>query len=96
MCGARATAEWMNVPPGTCTADTIAENANRIDGIDEERPEVDGPPPQPGADDHERHEEHRPDEDAVDPDRRDEAADAAREQRPDALAQEVLERASES
>ena len=28
--GASATAEWMNVPPGTWTADTIAEKANRI------------------------------------------------------------------
>ena len=26
-CGARPTAEWMNVPPGTWTADTSAENA---------------------------------------------------------------------
>ncbi len=29
-CGARATAEWMKVPPGTWTADTSAENAKRI------------------------------------------------------------------
>ena len=28
-CGASATAEWMNVPPGTWTADTSALNANR-------------------------------------------------------------------
>ena len=30
MYGASATAEWMNVPPGTWTAETIAEKANRI------------------------------------------------------------------
>ena len=29
-CGASAIAEWMNVPFGTWTADTSAENANRI------------------------------------------------------------------
>ena len=28
-CGASATAEWMNVPPGTWTAEMIAEKANR-------------------------------------------------------------------
>ena len=29
-CGARAIAEWMNVPFGTWTAETRAENAKRI------------------------------------------------------------------
>ena len=28
--GASAIAEWMNVPPGTWMAETIAEKANRI------------------------------------------------------------------
>ena len=28
--GASATAEWMNVPPGTWTAETSAEKPNRI------------------------------------------------------------------
>ena len=29
-CGASPTAEWMNVPSGTWTADTSAENASRM------------------------------------------------------------------
>ena len=31
----------MKVPPGTWTADTMAENANSRTGVDEERAEVD-------------------------------------------------------
>ena len=90
-CGASATAEWMNVPPGH--VDRRHERAEREQQgrVSEVRPERRVPPPPPRPDEQERDQDQRPDEDAEDERGRHEPAHAGQQQRPPAHAQEMVQ-----
>ncbi len=91
-CGARATAEWMKVPPGTWTADTSAEKAKRIAAYVRNGPKSTDRRLAHAADQHERQQDPARHERREDADGRHEATPTRlRSKRNGALAQEVAE-----
>ena len=89
--GARAVPEWMNVPFGTCTAETNVENATKSAVYTKNGSEVGGVPSQPATDDDDGQQDDAGHEDRVDDHRLHEAHDPAGQERSDPLPEERLD-----